>query len=140
MMNNSDGWYYPSQYKVENNQILLDYLTEERNADENREKTIFAAHKAVTRFSKIIEHQYEEVSHVVLFNYIGLSMLCQTDTWESELANANRLLPYLDELYQYYLHDLNYAKCLAEGGCCKCKRILRDTKNHWIHHSFVTIE
>lgn len=129
MMNNSDGWYYPSQYKVENNQILLDYLTEERNADENREKTIFAAHKAVTRFSKIIEHQYEEVSHVVLFNYIGLSMLCQTDTWESELANANRLLTYLDEFYQYYLHDLNYANALLKGDVASAKESLEILKS-----------
>ncbi len=128
MLNNSDGWYYPSQYKVENNQILLDYLTKERNASGDREKTLFVANKAVTQFSKIIEHQYDEVSHVVLFNYIGLSMLCQTNTWELELINANRLLPDLDEFYQYYLHDLNYANALLKGDIINAKKSLEILK------------
>lgn len=128
MMNSTDNWYYPSQYKVKNNQILLDFLMEERNACGNREKILLAAHKAVSLFSKLIGHQYDEVSYVVLFNYIGLSMLCQTNTWELELSNANKLLPDLDEFYQYYLHDLNYANAMLKGDVTSAKKSLEKLK------------
>lgn len=129
MIKSSDGWYYPSQYKVENNEILLNFLTEERNACGDKEKILVAAQKATSRFSKIIGHQYDEVSHVVLFNYIGLSMLCQTNTWESDLLNANRLLPDLDEFYQYYLYDLNYANALLKGDVTSAKSFLVKSKS-----------
>ena len=129
MINSSDGWYYPSQYKVENNKILLIFLTEERSACGDRDKILVAAQKAASRFSKIIGHQYDEVSHVVLFNYIGLSMLCQTNTWESDLLNTNRLLPNLDEFYQYYLYDLNYANALLKGDVTSAKSFLMKLKS-----------
>ena len=48
MINSSDGWYYPSQYKVENNEILLNFLTEERNGCGDREKILVAAQKAAS--------------------------------------------------------------------------------------------
>lgn len=128
MMNSSNGWHYPSQYKVENNQVLLDFLMEERNASGNREKILIAAHKAATLFSKIIGHQCDEVSHVVLFNYIGLSMLCQTNTWELALSNVNKLILNLDEFYQYYLHDLNYANALLKGDVTNAKKSLEKLK------------
>lgn len=130
MLSNSlgDSFRYPSHYKVENNQILLDYLLGERNAHGNREKILIVARKAVTQFSKIIEHQYDEVSHVVLFNYIGLSILCQTNTWELELTNANKLLPVLDDFYQYYLYDLNYVNALLKGDIVKAKEALEVLK------------
>lgn len=128
MLKNRNGWYYPSQYKVENNQILLDYLTEEREAEGDREKTLLAARKAVASFSNIIGHQHDEVSHVILFNYIGLSILCQSSTWEMELIQANKLLPELDEFYQYYLYDLNFAKALLEGNVTEAKKNLEILK------------
>lgn len=113
---------------MENNQILLDYLVEEKSAEGDREKILFAAQKAVTLFSNIIGHQYDEVSHVVLFNYIGLSVLCQTNNCELDLANANKLLPNLDEFYQYYLHDLNYSNALLKGNLTNAKKSLEKLK------------
>lgn len=137
MLNNSDNWYYPSQYKVENNQILLDYLTKERNACGDREKILLAAREAVTSFSNIIEHQHDEVSHVILFNYIGLSILAQASTWEMDLAHANSLIPSLDEFYQYYLHDLNFANALLKGDVTNAKKtldILKSLDAPLLHH------
>lgn len=137
MLNNSGNWYYPSQYKVENNQILLDYLTNERSACGDREKILSAAREAVISFSNIIEHQRDEVSHVILFNYIGLSVLCQTSTWKLDLDRANRLLPDLDEFYQYYLHDLNYANALMNGDITNAKKtldILKSLDAPLLHH------
>lgn len=129
MINSSDGWYYPSQYKIKNNEILLNYLMEERNACGDRERILVSAQKAANRFSKLIAHQYDEVSHVVLFNYIGLSMLCQTNAGESYLLNANRMLPDLDEFYQYYLYDLNYAYALLKGDVTSAKGFLAKLKS-----------
>lgn len=124
MLNNNDGWYYPSQYKVVNNKILLNYLTEEKKAGGDSEKIRYAACKAVSSFSNIIGHQNDELSHVILFNFLGLSILCQTSTWESDLAKANRLLSDLDDFYQYYLHDLNFAGSLLKGDIPKAKNSL----------------
>ena len=117
-----------SQYKVENNRILLDYLLEETKANGNRRKVLLAAKKAMDLFYKLLEYQYDEVSHVVLFNYIGLSMLCQTNEWESALSNANRLLPLLDEYYQYFLHDLNFANALLKENTSNAKKHLEILK------------
>lgn len=129
MLSNNDGWYYPSQYKIENNKILLNYLIEEKNACGDQEKILIAAKKAIPLFAKMIGTHSDEISHVVLFNYIGLSMLCQTNTWKIELANVNRLLPYLDEFYQYYLHDLNYANALISGEYMVAKKELEKLKS-----------
>lgn len=124
MINDCSNWYYPSQYKVENNRILLDYLLEEKNANGNRRKVLSAAKKAMDLFYKLLDHQYDEVSHVVLFNYIGLSMLCQTSEWEFALSDANRLLSSLDEYYQYFLYDLNFANALLKENTSKAKKYL----------------
>lgn len=128
MINNRDNWYYPSQYKVENNRILLDYLLEEKEANGNRSKILVAANKARILFYKLLEHQYDEVSHVVFFNYIGLSMLCQTNGLESVLSNANRQLLPLDEYYQYFLHDLNFANALLKDNTSTAKENLEILK------------
>lgn len=51
-------------------------------------------------------------------------MLCQTNTWEMALSNANKLLPDIDEFYQYYLYDLNYANALLKGDITSAKNAL----------------
>lgn len=129
MIDSCNSWYYPSQYKIINNKILLDYLAEEKDAKGNREKILKAANKATKLFSKVIDCQHDEVSHVALFNYIGLSMLCQTNTCEKELSDANNLLPNLDEFYQYYLYDLNYARALLNGEPKEAKNWLGKLKS-----------
>ena len=101
----------------------------ERNANGDRQKIMLAARRAVKLFSKIMGHQHDEVSHVILFNYIGMSMLCQTNTWELELSKANKILPELDEFYQYYLHDLNYASFLLKGDVINAKKSLDTLKS-----------
>ena len=128
LIDKKDGWYYPSQYKVKNNKILLDYLTDEKNALGNRGKTFIAAQNAITSFSKLLEEQRDEISHVVLFNYIGLSMFCQTNTCEKMLLDANNTLPDLDEFYQYYLQDLNFAYYFLKGDIEKAKNNLNNLK------------
>lgn len=66
---------------------------------------------------------------MILFNYLGLSLLCQTNSWETDLADANRLLADLDEFYQYYLHDLNYASALLKGDISKAQEELEILKS-----------
>ncbi len=124
IIDNSGGVYYPSKYKIENNQILLEYLIAESIAHGDNPKTRLAANEAITKFLRIIGHQNDEVSYVVLFNYLGLSILFQTETWETELAEANRMLPELDEFYQFYLHDLNYACALLKGNLAEAEKTL----------------
>lgn len=121
--------YYPSQYKIENNRILLTYLQDERNAGDDHDKLLSAAQKASVAFSKIAGHQDDEVSHVVLFNYLGLSILCNSPTWPEELASANLLMAEVDEYYQYFLHDLNFAAALLQEDLAAAQRELSQLKN-----------
>lgn len=47
------------------------------------------------------------------------------------------MLPDLDEFYQYYLHDLNYAKALLEGNIADAKKsleILKSIDAPLLHH------
>lgn len=120
--------YYPSPYKVENNRILLDYLEDERKAAK-KDEILTAAQKAVKAFSKIINRQEDEVSHVIFFNYLGLSILCGTTTWPEELAEANRQLAEVDEYYQYFLHDLNFASSLLQGDSVTAQKELTILKS-----------
>ena len=129
MLKHNMGMYYPSSYKVENNRILLTYLQDERKAAGNRDELLIAAKKAVTALSKIVDRQEDEVSHVVFFNYLGLSILCGSPTWSSELAKANLRLAETDEYYQYFLHDLNFASALLQGDFDTAHSELTKLKN-----------
>ena len=73
MLRQNDGWYYPSRYKIENNRILLKFLLDERTFLENRNQYLISVKKAAMAFSEIMENQEDEVSHVILFNYLALS-------------------------------------------------------------------
>ena len=114
MIQESRGWYYPSQYKVENNQIILEYLCEENCLGGNLSRFLAATQKAAMALSQIAEHQEDEVSYVILLNYLGLSILYGKRDWQRELADANNQLAETDAYYQYFLHDLNLAKALLQ--------------------------
>lgn len=107
---------YPSQYKIENNRILLNYLLAEQKASGDEDKMLKAAQTAVSAYSCITKSPGDEVSHVMSFNYLGLSILCDTCTWQAELSEANMLMYEMDEYYQYFLHDLNLASAVLQGN------------------------
>lgn len=129
MLEHNNGMYYPSKYKVENNRILLSYLLEENKAAGSRDKLLLAAQKAATTLSKIMDNQRDEVSHVIFFNHLGLSMLCDSPIWRIELANANLRLSETDEYYQYFLHDLNFASALLQNDLITARAELDTLKN-----------
>lgn len=114
LLNHSDGWYYPSKYKIENNRIILSFLQSEKDA-KNSQEIIRAAKKAIAALSPIMNEHTNEVSYVVLLNYLGLSALCQSPTWISELDEAKRYLTEIDEYYQYFLHDLIFFSELLQN-------------------------
>ena len=116
MLKQNDGWYYPSRYKLENNQILLKFLLDERRYLEDRDQYLTCAKKAAMAFSEIMENQEDEVSHVILFNYLGLSLLYGSKSIEKELENAAKDLSDADEYYQYFLHDLLFAHALLQNN------------------------
>lgn len=115
MLKYNSSMYFPSSYKIENNRILLVYLQDEQKANGNRNELLIAAQKAVFALSKILDRQEDEVSHVIFFNYLGLSILCGLPTWPDELDKANLRFTETDEYYQYFLHDLNFASALLQS-------------------------
>lgn len=116
--------YYPSQYKVENNAILLKYLQEENAKLRNRRSLIASAKKALKALLKISSLQKDEVSHVIYLNYLGLSILCNVKGWDEELKQAKQKMADADVFYQYYIHDLLYASALLRGNLSVAKEEL----------------
>src|SRR5699024_3027421 len=84
----NDGYYYPSIYKIENNRILLEFLLDEKKFADNRKQYLDSAQKAAMAFSELVVKQKDEVSHVVLFNYLGLSMLYSSKSIDEELEKV----------------------------------------------------
>lgn len=112
----NDGYYYPSIYKIENNRILLEFLLDEKKFADNRKQYLDSAQKAAMAFSELVVMQKDEVSHVVLFNYLGLSMLYSSKSIDEELEKVARQLSDVDEYYQYFLHDLLFAHALLQSN------------------------
>ena len=75
-----------------------------------------SAQKAAMAFSELVVKQKDEVSHVVLFNYLGLSMLYSSKSIDEELEKVARQLSDVDEYYQYFLHDLLFAHALLQSN------------------------
>lgn len=124
MLRQNDGWYYPSRYKIENNRILLKFLLDERTFLENRNQYLISVKKAAMAFSEIMENQEDEVSHVILFNYLALSLLYGSKTIEKDLEKASRELSDIDDYYQYFLHDLLFAHALLQNNTITAKKEL----------------
>lgn len=114
MLKNRDMWYYPSKYKIDNNRIILSYLQAEKSATAIQQIPL-AAKKASTSLSQVMSIQKNEVSYVVLLNYLGLSALSGSSTWLSELDDATRHLIEIDKYYQFFLHDLIFFSSLYQN-------------------------
>ncbi len=124
MIDNDEGWYYPSQYKVSNNLIILKYLIAEKEADGCYDKIVDAAKQAANSLFKLLDYQSNEVSYVVLLNYISLSIMCNENNWSYMLDNAYNNLFEIDEYYQYYLHDLMLATHLLNNRIASAQKEL----------------
>ena len=116
ILRKNDDWYFPSRYKIENNRILLDFLLKEKECLGNPNQYLILVRKAAMAFSKIMDQQAGEVSYVILFNYLGLSLLYGSQSVEGELRIATRELADTDEYYQYFLHDLLFAHALLQNN------------------------
>ena len=118
--------YFPSHYKLDNNNVLLSYLIAEQRATDN---IINVAKKARADFFKLLGRNEDEVSHVILLNYLSLSALSSSNGYTDELEKANHLLIQTDEFYQFYLHDLNFASSLTKGDLKKAEKELAVLNN-----------
>lgn len=125
----NDGRYFPSRYKLENNRILLDFLMKEKKYKDDPKQYMAIVKDTVTALSKIMDKQTDEVSYVVLFNYLGLSMLCGTTNIEKELTDVSKELYNIDGYYQYFLHDLLFAYALLRGDITEAAKQLNVLKS-----------
>lgn len=129
LVNSENKRYYPSQYKVENNAILLKYLQEENENLKNRRLLITSAKKALKVMKQISTLQKDEVSYVIYLNYLSLSILCNVRGADEELKQAEHKMADVDVFYQYYLHDLMYASALLQKNINVAKEELNIIKN-----------
>lgn len=114
MINKYTPTYFPSVYKIENNIILTHYLKSEYDSDETDETIINTAKVALTAYETLLSKPINEVSHVVYLNWLGLSMLCDTNDWETELKKAFEYFTDTDLFYEYYFRDLQFAAYLLQ--------------------------
>lgn len=113
---NSNGWSYQSYYKIENNKLLLAYLLKEVQANNDKELLFSAAVEARDAFAHIKIAQKDEVSYVVLLNYISLSLLSGEKECLRILNELSMQIDEFDEYYQYYIRDLNFASAILQGN------------------------
>ena len=114
MLKNHGLWYYPSKYKIYNNRIILSYLKAEKGAT-GLQQIALAAKRASDSLFQVMSTQNDEVSNVVLFNYLGLSALSGSSAWLSELEEATHYLIEMDKYSQYFLHDLIFFSLLSQN-------------------------
>lgn len=108
---------YPSCYKLENNRILLNYLINEKEYVNSQSKYLDLIKTTSLQFLQLLEKQEEEISYVIRFNYLGLSLLCNCNsrTIEKDLETLSQDLINADEYYQYFMHDLLFAYALIKN-------------------------
>ena len=115
MLCNSHSIYYPSEYKIHNNTIILEYLQKEKIIKNDSRRLQNLAKEAAKALLNIKDKQKDEISHVILLNYLSFSALSESANWTSELNNANKELSDVDDYYKFYLHDLNFFSALAQN-------------------------
>lgn len=111
----------PSHYKVLNNDFLLSYLIRERDAGNDNNALIKAAWDTIEALKKVEKEQGDETSYVIFFNRLGLSALCGLDSWHDELSAAYSKFTDADPYYQFFLHDLAFAKALLSNDLPKAQ-------------------
>ena len=114
IINKYTSTYFPSVYKIENNIILAHYLKSECDSDETDETIINTAKDALAAYKTILSKSINEVSHVVYLNWLGLSILCDTNDWKTELIKAYEYFVDTDLFYEYYFRDLKFAAYLLQ--------------------------
>lgn len=113
---------FPSIYKIENNRLLLEYLTKECKAEnENDFKAISL--EMVNKFEDLLSKQGEEISHVVDLNCLSLKYMAGT-------IDIMSIFDLLDEssedaYYSYFLHDLLLAHFIISKDQERAKEELR---------------
>ena len=100
---------FPSVYKIENNRLLLEYLTKERNV-KDEDAFIELSVNMLDKFEKLLFKQGEEVSHVIELNCLSLKYI-------SGNIDINLVLNLLDDVgedayYAYFLHDILLADAI----------------------------
>lgn len=119
-------WYFPSQYKVDNNKVLLTYLISEQNQFKDDDNYMV---NTKYKFEKLLGRNEDEVSHVIYLNYLSVLALCDYSKFSSELKYANKRLTDVDEFYQFYLHDLNFADEIINGNIKQAEKELDILRN-----------
>lgn len=100
---------FPSLYKIENNQLLLEYLIKEHSVN-NEDSFTKLSVNMLNKFEKLLLKQEEEISHVIELNCVSLKFM-------SGNIDINQILDLLDDVdedtyYTYFLHDILLASAI----------------------------
>jgi len=121
MINKYPPSYFPSVYKVVNNIVLMQYLKNEYNSNDTDEEITRSAKTALAAYKTLLSKPAKEVSYVIYLNWLGLSMLCNENSWEYELLRAEEYFSDTDLFYEYYFRDLKFAGYLMQHNISAAK-------------------
>lgn len=113
---------FPSIYKIENNDIINDFLLSEgklfdyQSRREREELIITAAKEAIIRLQQIVGQQGYEVTHVIEFNLLSMLLLIDDrDNAYRMIQEFEKEYSNLDAYYKYYYHNACISYSLLEG-------------------------
>ena len=123
LMQENTNCRFPSAYKIRNNEILLDYLLSEADADDDS-SILQNSSKALHALECIADQNGEEVSHVILLNRLAFALLCSAPMCQAELENARQLVVDTDDYYRFFLLDLLFASAVVHEEFSDAYKIL----------------
>jgi energy-coupling factor transporter ATP-binding protein EcfA2 len=113
---------FPSIYKIENNDIINDFLQSEgilfdyQSRRMKKELIIIAANEAINRLQQIVGQQGSEVTHVIEFNLLSILLLIDDrDNAYRMIQKFEKEYNNLDAYYKYYYHNACISYSLLEG-------------------------
>lgn len=124
LMKATDGYKFPSVYKVHNNAIILDYLSKECTAYADPVAIQGYALTALHQLDSITDSQGEEVSHVILLNKLAFMMMSNSHECFSALQRTLYILGDTDDYYRYYVYDLMVAYSIITAAYEQAEKYL----------------
>lgn len=124
--------YFPSQYKLHNNQYLIDYFMIEQkyyNHFDNIEikcECLKQIEEVYKKFVELRENKDDEVSYVVDINMLSLSLILSKEDFWDNYQELEKKLHNTDAFYRFYLLNLIFAYSMINQEYSKAKDALEE--------------
>lgn len=129
LINDKKSLYFPSEYKLFNNQYLAKFLDLESKYNKGEikfENFLCQTDKIYNDFLKLLENQKDEKSYVVILNLLSLSLLLLKDNFFEILTNLEEELKDTDSFYKFYFLNLKFTYTILNQDFNEANLILNN--------------